>query len=89
MHFKIRMEHQIISLTASAVHRTSQVLPSAGSGSQEMLQGEAASSVRLCTTWSHKTNSALEIGFKSYQMKTSIHLLHILYNQACHLAERL
>ena len=60
MHFTIRAEHQIITLTASAVHRTCQVLPSAGSGSQETLRGEAASSVCLCATWSHKTaNSAL------------------------------
>ena len=59
-HFTIRMEHQIITLTASAVHRTFQVLPSAISVSQEMLRGEAASIVFLCTTWSQKTtNSAL------------------------------
>jgi hypothetical protein len=88
MHCTIRMEHQIITLTVSAVHRTGQVLPSASSGSQGMLRGEAASSVCVCTTWSRKTaNSAFLTGLKIYQMMTSLHLMYMLYSQACHLAE--
>jgi hypothetical protein len=37
------MEHQIVTLTASAGHRNWQVLPSASPVSQEMLRGETAS----------------------------------------------
>ena len=66
MHFTINMERQIITLTASVGHRTCRVLPSAGLVSVEMLRGEAAASVCLCTTWSHKTaNSTLWIALKT------------------------
>jgi hypothetical protein len=66
------------------------VLQTARSGSGEKLQGEAAKvfAYLVCSTLSQKTaNSELLIGLKSYQIMTSFHLLHILYNQACHLAE--
>ena len=61
----IRLEQQIIVPVVSVSHRICQVLPSASSVSQEMLRGEAASSVCLCATWSHETtNSASWIDLK-------------------------
>lgn len=37
------MDHQIVTLKASAGHRICQVVPSASSESQEMLRGDTAS----------------------------------------------
>ena len=63
MHFTIRMEHQIIILTALAGHRTGQVLPAASSVSQETSRGEAATSVCLCTAWSQKTANSCILNY--------------------------
>ena len=80
MQFTIRVEHQIITLTALEDHRTCQVQPSASSVSQEMLRGEAVSSVCFCTTWRQTAATlSVRLDLKTYQMSFSAHTVrHVI-----------